>query len=270
MNRLVDNFAQLRHDGRRVLMPYITAGYPDAATTIEILKRLDPRRVGCVEVGIPFSDPIADGPVIQASFSNALSAGFRVGEFFEALGAARRDIPVPLVAMVSYSIVYRREPARFIEQALAAGFEGMLVPDLAWEEAHDLSTLCDDHDFALVQMVAPTSGPARRAHIAALSEPFIYYQALRGVTGERDALPADLRDGVAALRSQTDKPICVGFGISRPEHVASVCEIADGAIVGSAIVRRLNEGLAQQQPQEQLVDSVVALIGELAAAVPQA
>lgn len=268
MNRLQQRFDELKQHERKVLVPYLTAGYPDAAATVAVLTQLDPARLGCVELGIPFSDPIADGPVIQTSFSRALDGGFRLTGLFEALAAARGDIAVPLVAMVSYSIVYRRAPERFIEAAQAAGVDGMLVPDLSFEEAAELAELGRRHDFPLVLIVAPTSDARRREQIATLSAPWIYYQSLAGVTGERASLPPQLADNVAALRQATGKPVCVGFGISTPEQVGQVCGLADGAIVGSAIVRQMNAAVDEGLSRDALVNRVTGKIAELAAGVP--
>ncbi len=239
MSRLHQCFAELKRDQRRALLPYITGGYPGVATTVEILAGVDPQRCACVEIGIPFSDPIADGPVIQASFSHALDAGFKLATLFDAIAEARDQIAVPVLAMVSYSIVYRRGVGRFVEYATRSGVDGLIVPDLALEEAGELAELGRQVGCPLVLLAAPTSDEQRRRQIGELSEPFVYYQALAGVTGERRALPADLAEQVRSLRSATGKPICVGFGISTAEHVAEVCQVADGAIVGSAIVRRM-------------------------------
>lgn len=268
MNRLDQAFAQLRAAGRRGLLPYITAGYPDCGTTVEILARLDPAVCVAAEVGIPFSDPIADGPVIQTSFARALAGGFRCDDLLAALRVGRGRIAVPVLAMVSYSIVYRRGPARFVRDAVAAGLDGLIVPDLAVEEAAELSDLCAAADCGLVLLVAPTTEPRRRAAIAALSRPFLYYQALAGVTGERSALPADLAAHVAELRGSTGKPICIGFGISTADHVAQVCEVADGAIVGSALVRRMNALVSAGAAGAAVAEAVAAGVAELARGLP--
>ena len=268
MSRLQTTFRDLHAAGRKTLLPYVTGGYPDAATTVEILRQIDPQHCACVEIGIPFSDPIADGPVIQTSFSRALEHGFRLDGLFDALRAARDQIAVPLLAMVSYSIVYRRDPRHFVEIAQAAGFDGLIVPDLAIEEADELAAIGRQQGFPLVMMVAPTTDETRRRRIAAISEPFIYYQALAGVTGERSALPPDLVQHVQQLRAETGKPICVGFGIATAAHVQAVCAVADGAIVGSAIVRRMNESVDRGDSPPAIARVVAGFIRELAAALP--
>ncbi len=264
MNRLYSAFERFRAARRPALLPYITGAYPDAGTTVEILRRIDSRSCACVEIGIPFSDSIADGPVIQTSFSRALERGFKLDSLLSELRAGRAEIDVALVAMVSYSIVYRRDPRRFVAAAAAAGFDGLLVPDLAFEEAGELAAIGRECDCPLVMMIAPTTGAQRRRRIVELSEPFIYYQLLAGVTGERGSLPADLAAQVGQLRRETDKPICVGFGIATPEHVRAVCTVADGAIVGSAIVRRMNAAVEQGSSGTQVADVVSEVIADLA------
>lgn len=268
MNRLEAAFANLQAAGRKTLLPYITAGYPDADATIEILRRIDPRHCAAVELGIPFSDPIADGPVIQTSFARALERGFRLDTLFATLHRRRAEISVPLLAMVSYSIVQRRTPAAFVAAARAAGIDGLIVPDLALEEADELAATARAHDCGLIMIVAPTTATARRQRIAALSTPFIYYQSLAGVTGERSTLPADLAAHVNELRAETGKPICVGFGLATAAQVAAVCAVADGAIVGSALVRRMNLAVDRGADTAALATDVTEFIGELARALP--
>lgn len=265
MNRLQTVFQELHAAGRKALLPYVTGGYPDPATTIEILRRIDPTCCACAEIGIPFSDPIADGQVIQTSFSRALDRGFQLDALLAAIHGQRGSIAVPLLAMVSYSIVYRRGPEPFVAAIRAAGFDGLIVPDLALEEAEELARVGRGHDCPLVMMVAPTTEPRRRNCIAALSEPFIYYQSLAGVTGERAQLPPDLATHIRELRAETNKPICVGFGIATPDHVRAVWAAADGAIVGSAIVRRMSTAVDAGRTATEIADEVAAFVTELAA-----
>ncbi len=265
MNRIAAEFAARERDGRKSLLPYITAGFPSIDATLAILRRLPADACACAELGVPFSDPIADGPVIQASFAGALQRGFRLDDLLSGLRAARPEIAAPLVLMVSYSIVFRRGPEAFAGAAAAAGVSGLIVPDLSLEEAERFSAVAAAAGCPLVLMAAPTTTPDRRARIAQLSQPFIYYQSATGVTGERDALPAGLEAEVRALRAESRKPVCVGFGISRPEHVAAVCRVADGAIVGSAIVRRLNAAAAAGHSNEQIAGEIAGFVDELAA-----
>jgi tryptophan synthase alpha chain len=269
-NQLESTFLAFRASGQKALLPYITAGYPDLDATISILRGVHHPAVACVELGIPFSDPIADGPVIQTSFSRALDRGFRVETLFERLRAARGTIRPPLVAMVSYSIVFRRGVDAFIDAAAAAGICGLIIPDLSLEEAGLVSSACSARGVGLVMIAAPTSSPTRRRLIAELSAPFIYYQSVAGVTGERSGVSSQLAASIGELRGLSDKPICVGFGISQAQHVREVCALADGAIVGSAIVRRMNAVVERGGDSDAVAAETLHAIDELAAGVPVA
>lgn len=268
MNALQAEFARRIKRGERALLPFITAGDPDCDSTVEILTRIPADSCACVELGIPFSDPIADGPVIQASFARAINSGFRVTSLLDALRAARGRITVPLLAMVSYSIVHRRGVSAFVEQLAAAGISGVLAPDLAIEEADELLAATRACGLSTIFIAAPTTEPDRLARIAAASDPFVYLQSVAGITGERSGLPPDLPVSVQRLRSAGAKAVCIGFGVSRPEHVRDVCRVADGAIVGSAIVRRLNEAAAHRERGPALAGRIEAAVRELAAGLP--
>ncbi len=245
----------------KALIAYVTAGYPSIEVTLEVVPLLVESGCDIVELGIPFSDPLADGPVIQASYTRALDRGLRIEDVF---ACARRlaDSPalrgVPLAAMVSYSLVHRRGPEAFLRQAQEAGFSGAIVPDLPVEEAEALAGLAAARDFKLIQLVTPTTPRERAVHIARLSTGFLYCVSVTGITGERDRLPEELLGQLAWLRGQTRLPLCIGFGISRPEHVRMLRDAADGVIVGSALVRRM------EQIGTRPLDDVVREVGELA------
>jgi tryptophan synthase alpha chain len=261
-NRLVRVFAELRSAGRHTLMPFITAGYPDLETTEALLADFERRGVRICEIGIPFSDPIADGPVIQASFTEALDAGVTVAKIFQMIRRYRNGGgKLALTAMGSYSIMYRHGVAAYLAEAAAAGFDGLIIPDLPYEEAGAIEPIAARHGMANVLLIAPTTPPARRLDIAARSQAFIYYISVAGITGQRDSLPPETIDAVSELRTHTDTPICVGFGISKPETVAGICQVADGAIVGSAIIRQITDHKAQ--PREALVAKVGEFVSEL-------
>lgn len=245
------------------LLPYITAGYPDLGVTRELLLLLERLRVAAVEVGFPYSDSIADGPTIANSYQLALQEHLRVDDVFACVAEVRRGAAVPLVAMVSFSIVHRRGVDSFCRHAREAGFDGLIIPDLSLEEAPDVSRIADAAGLDLVMLVAPTSSPARRERIARLSRGFVYYLSVAGVTGERAALPADLARNVELLRACSALPICVGFGISRPAQVRAVCEVADGAIVGSALVRRIGDAVRAGASTPRIVEQVGDFVGEL-------
>lgn len=248
MNRptIRETFAGLKARGQIALMPFLPAGYPDLETTIAALPALERAGANLIEVGFPFSDPIADGPTIQEAFTAALSRKIKVADVFGAVRQARPGLRVPLVSMVSYSIVYRYGVERFVAAAKGAGFDGLILPDLPPPEAQAICERVWAGGLDTILLVAPTTTPQRRREIAALSTGFVYYLSVTGITGERDRLPEDLARNVRELKDLTDKPVCVGFGISKPAHVKELSGVADGAIVASAIVNRmkrhLNEG----------------------------
>jgi tryptophan synthase alpha chain len=241
MNPIDALFRRLRSEGRKAFMPFVTAGDPDLAFTREVLPAVAESGANLIEVGFPFSDPIADGPVIQASYTRALDKGLKLADVFATLKdvTTRPGWQTPMVAMASYSLIYKRGPAAFIAAAQAAGLSGAVVPDLPAEEADDLAKLAAESDFKLILLVTPTTSPARAEKIVRACGGFVYVVSVVGITGERDRLPVQLREQVARLRTMTDLPLCVGFGVSKPEHVRELKELADGVIVGSALVKKL-------------------------------
>jgi tryptophan synthase alpha chain len=268
-NRIDDAFARLRANGRKGLLPYVTAGFPDAESTEPMLTELERSGVTAVEVGFPFSDPIADGPVIQSSFYHALGCKLKMASIFEQVARFRAHSDLPLAAMVSYSIVYRLGPRAFVEKCAEAGFDGLIVPDLPAEEAQATAELADEHNLRLIMMATPTTAPQRRAAIAELSSGFLYYVAVTGVTGERRDLAADLPDHVAEWRKLTKLPICVGFGISTADHVRRVARFADGIIVGSALIHRLQDGIQAGESRSQLIARAGQFIRDLLTGLPK-
>ncbi|MAI71312.1 MAG: tryptophan synthase subunit alpha [Rhodopirellula sp.] len=252
-------FADLRSDGRKALMPFFTAGDPDMATTAQIIQAAEAAGANLCEVGVPYSDPIADGPVIQASYQRSLDRGFRLQQIMDMAQSLTGKVTMPLVSMVSYAIIYRVGLKKYVEQAKAAGYAGAIVPDLLVEEADELSRICTDQDFSLVQLVTPTTPRERQARIAESSSGFLYYVSVTGITGERTALPDDLVDNVKWLRGQTELPICIGFGISGPETAARLAPVADGLIVGSAVVRRIHDAENTDAAVTHVAEFVTAL-----------
>lgn len=268
MNRIDALFARLKADNRRALMPFLAAGDPDLETTRDLVAEMVRRGADMVELGIPYSDPIADGPVIAASYTRALRGGVKLENIFSSVKTLRDDDAIgqaPVVTMVSYAIVHRRGVERYLADAAASGVDGLIVPDLPVEEAGPLLELATASGLSLIQLVTPTTPRERALRIAATTTGFLYYVSVAGITGERVALPADLAENVGWLRSQTPLPICIGFGISTAEHVKALAPVADGLIVGSAIVRRL-EGAAGR-PRDRVVAEVGDFVAELAAAL---
>ncbi|HKQ47141.1 MAG TPA: tryptophan synthase subunit alpha [Phycisphaerae bacterium] len=246
------------------LWPFIAAGYPNLEITAALLQRLNTLPIRGVELGIPFSDPIADGPVIQQAFTRALASGIKVQDVFEMVASVRAQIAYPLLAMVSASIVYRRGVEVFAAEAHMAGFDGLIVPDISLEEAPALALAAAKENLRLSMLVAPTTPPERRRRIAQAATGFLYYVSVQGTTGERAALPAALADEVRSLKAESSLPVLVGFGISRPDHVREVCRFADGAIVGSAIVHRMATSAQPIGRTADLIDDVARFVGDLA------
>lgn len=258
-------FTGLRQQGRKAFMPFVTAGDPDLQFTGQVLRELVRRGSHLCELGIPYSDPIADGPVIQASYTRALAKQIHLDDI---LGMCREVAPklgVPVVSMVSYAIVYRRGVERYVRDAQAAGIAGAIVPDLPVEESSALAKICRAADFSLVQLVTPTTPRERALKIAETSSGFIYYVSVTGITGERTQLPPELLESVSWLREQTPLPVCIGFGINKPEHVRLLSPAADGLIVGSGIVRRVAEG--GNLPRESAIQAIGDYAAELIAAL---
>ncbi|HJQ80833.1 MAG TPA: tryptophan synthase subunit alpha [Lacipirellulaceae bacterium] len=258
-------FDDLKRTNRKALMPFVTAGDPDLDFTAAVLRELAARGCHLCEVGIPYSDPIADGPVIQASYTRALKHKIKLDDIFKTLGELAPKLSAPLVTMVSYAIVYRHGLEKYVEDVCKRGIAGLIVPDLPVEESNQLAGICRSRDVSLVQLVTPTTPRERAVRIAETSTGFLYYVSVAGITGERTALPNELVENVGWLRTQTDLPICIGFGISQPEHVKLLAPVADGLIVGSAIVRRI--ATAADKPRDQALREVGDFATELLAAM---
>lgn len=262
MNRIEAKFETLREAGRTAFIPYVTVCDPDADTTVDAVLALERSGADLVELGVPYSDPLADGPTIQDAFTRVLSRGFRIAETFEVARRVRERSDVPLLAMVSYSIVHRYGAERFVTEAQASGIDGAVVPDITVEDGREFLDLAAERDFATVMLVAPTTEPDRERTIVSRSTGFVYCISVMGITGARDSLPTELADHVKRLKAETDKPICVGFGVSRAEHVKTVAEIADGVIVGSAIVKLIAK---HADDRAKMIEELSRIVAELTA-----
>ncbi len=258
MNRIESIFATLRADGRKALMPFLCGGYPSIEATGPMIEAAENAGASVIEIGVPYSDPIADGPVIASAMHEALARGANVDRLFAAVADVRGRVSAGLVAMVSASIIAGLGgPAAFCGLTKDAGFDGLIVPDAPLEESDLLYETAAQAGLTLSLLIAPTTPDDRAAAIAERSSGFVYLIARAGITGERDHAPR-IAERIAALRPQTDLPIACGFGISTPAHVRAVVEHADAAIVGSALVRRLGE---TPDPAEE-VRSFVASLAE--------
>jgi tryptophan synthase alpha chain len=265
LDQLAAMFAAHKREGRAALAPFVTAGDPDMETTLAVLEAVDRSGASLCELGVPYSDPIADGPVIQASYTRALSAGFTLEKLFATVRVATARVRMPILAMASYSLIFRRGIDRFVADAAAAGLAGFVVPDLPLEESDQLDLATRQAGLALVRLVTPTTPPDRAEEIARRSTGFLYCVSVAGVTGTRTDLPAGLVERVRWLRTRTDVPVLVGFGISTAEQARAVAAVADGVIVGSAVVRLLAEAAAK--PPAERVSQLEAYLKNLSVAV---
>jgi tryptophan synthase alpha chain len=259
MGRIDQMFTRLRHRHERALIPYVTAGDPDLDTTKALVHAMIESGGDLIEIGVPFSDPLADGPIIQRASQRALHRGTTLRKILQMVGELRPETDAPLVLMTYYNPVFRYGEQAFVNDALAAGVDGVIVPDLPPEEAQTLMALTAGTPLEVIFLAAPTSTPARLALIAEASRGFIYYVSRLGTTGVRERLADDLQVMLAKVRASTSKPVAVGFGVSTPEHVRLVSEMADGVVVASAILR-LMEGVPSREVMlEQVGDFVTAL-----------
>jgi tryptophan synthase alpha chain len=260
-SRLDATFDRLRARGERALVAYVMAGDPSLADTERLVIEAERRGADVVELGVPFSDPLADGPVIQRAGVRALAAGTSLPRVLEMVATLRAKVRLPIVLMTYYNPVLAFGLKGFARTAVDAGADGVIVPDLPHEESGPLRAEAEPAGLDLIHMVAPTSPPARVKAIARASRGFVYVVSLTGVTGERRELPPDLDSQVRTLRLVTTTPVCIGFGVSTPEQVAAVGRLADGVAVGSAIVRAVE----QHAGTSALVDTVGNLIAALKA-----
>ncbi|MEM1026471.1 MAG: tryptophan synthase subunit alpha [Planctomycetota bacterium] len=266
MNRIDTIFETLRSQGQKAVMPFVTAGDPDVASLPDLLRGAQAGGASVVEIGLPFSDPIADGPVIQASMKHALDSGATVDGVFDAVRGVRDELSLGLVAMVSYSIVHRRGLDTFVAQAKAAGFYGFIFPDLPLAESDAARKAAADAGMILSLLVAPSTPIERAKRIAEASTGFVYVVSRAGITGTRTELPPELPERLQELRSVTGLPMAVGFGVSSSDHVAQVVAVADAAIVGSALVTEIADtrpnpgqaGAAVQRFVGSLADGLTA------------
>jgi tryptophan synthase alpha chain len=241
IQRMAAAFSTAQAEGRAALMPYFTAGFPDMPTSEEVLVALAHSGADLIEIGVPFSDPLADGPVIQHSTQVALEGGMTAEKCVESVRRLRaRGVTQPLVLMGYANPIVAYGLTRYVSDVAAAGGDGLIVPDLPVEEADELADACARAGLALIFLAAPTSPADRLAAIAARTTGFLYLVSLTGVTGARESLPADLAAFVARARAVARTPVAVGFGIARPEQAAAVGKLADGVIIGSALIKAVD------------------------------
>ncbi len=258
MSALDDVFASCREEDRAALVGYLTAGFPDRETSLASVRALAEAGADVVEVGIPYTDPLMDGPVIQRAATDALADGFRLAHAFDLVSAVRDAGAVPVV-MSYWNPVLRYGVGRFAADLAAAGGAGMITPDLVPDEADDWRAAADEHGLDPVFLVAPSSTDARLATTTAACRGFVYVASTMGVTGTRESVGSGAAELVRRTRAVTDLPLCVGLGVSTGPQAAEVAGFADGVIVGSALVRAVS--------QDRSLGQLRALVGELAAGV---
>jgi tryptophan synthase alpha chain len=268
MNRIDKTFKRLRKEKKKAFIPYVAAGDPDIRTTKRIVSSMEKAGADIVELGIPFSDPLADGPTIQKAIQRSLGAGCTVKKVLDMVRQLRKsNVEVPLVFMTYYNIVFNYGASRFIRDAKDSGADGIIVPDLPMEESRELTSIADKEDFHVVMLAAPTTSLGRFRKISACSRGFVYYVSLTGVTGARKSLSDRLKGDVRKLKKATSKPVCVGFGIATPAQAKDIVGASDGIIVGSAIIKVIEKNLANKK---LLVERVEAFARSVAKAVHEA
>ncbi len=241
MNRLASTFARIRGNGHPGLVTYVTAGDPDRERSADILKALDRAGADVLEVGVPFSDPLADGPVIQRATERALAGGTTLPHVLDLVGGLRAELRAPIVIFSYANPILRMGAERFADRAADAGVDGVLTLDLPIEEAHDFRGLMAQRGIDTIFLLSPTTSEERIRKAAALGSGFLYAISRLGVTGAREQLETGARETVGRIRAVTDLPVALGFGISKPEHVREVGRWADAAVVGSALVNVIAE-----------------------------
>lgn len=264
MTRIEKKFAQLKSEGRKGFIPYITAGDPSLDVTLELVLALDKAGADAIEFGIPFSDPIADGPVIQRASERALRNSVNLPAILKLGEKIRQKSAIPLVLFSYFNPLYSYGLERLAKDAAQAGFDGVLASDLTVEESGSFIHAMRAHGLNTVFLVAPTSSPERMKKIAETSNGFLYAVSRTGVTGEQQELAADLKTFLLTLRSHTSSPIAVGFGISRPEHVRAVWQEADAAVVGSSIVKEIEQHIGKPDLVQRVAEFAKWLKGSQA------
>jgi tryptophan synthase alpha chain len=264
MSRIAGRFQALARERRKALIPYIAAGDPDPSLTVPLMHALVEAGADIIELGVPFSDPIADGPINQRAAARALAAGTKMSGILQLVARHRDKLGVPIVLFTYFNPIHARGVERFAEQAAASGVDGVLCVDLPPEEGErDFIPALREQGVDTIFLLAPTSTRDRVTKVAEASTGFVYYVSRTGVTGERSALATDLSRDVKRLRKRLDQPLAVGFGISTPEQVAAVGDVADGVVVGSALVRLIEERGSESDFPRTLEERVRALAAPL-------
>ncbi len=242
MNKIEKTFQQLKRKNQKALISFITAGDPEIDSTVQYIHALEEGGTDIIELGVPFSDPLADGPVIQKSALRSLKSGTTLKKIIKMVCVVRKTCSVPIVLMSSYNPIFRYGEEEFVKDSINAGVDGVIIPDLPPEEATSLSKLTKTNELDMIFLLAPTSTKERIKIVSEMSSGFIYYVSLTGVTGMREKMAQDLKENICKIKRTSSKPVAIGFGISNPKQAAFSAKISDGAIVGSAIVKIIEKG----------------------------
>ena len=264
MSRIAGTFAELKQNGKKALVTFITAGDPDLAVTEELIPLMSQSGADIIELGVPFSDPMADGPTIQLSSERALAAGTTLPRILATVKTVRARTQVPIVLMGYFNPIFSYGLERFASDAAAAGVDGVLLVDLPPEEADEFKACADRHGIDVIFLLTPTSDETRIRTVVKRARGFIYYVSVTGVTGVRSGIEASVAGNVDVIKKRTTVPVAVGFGIATPEQAGEVAVTADGVVVGSAIVK-----LFEQHRGDALKDALATFVSSLKKAVDQ-
>jgi len=262
INRIDSKFKELKEKKEKALVAFITAGYPNLGITEKLVLGFEKAGVDIIELGVPFSDPMADGPVIQHASQEALKKNIRLVDIINLAGRLRRSVNIPILLMTYYNPVFSFGEKRFIKAALKNGIDGVIIPDLPPDEGKDFIRRIKSAGLHNISFISPTTSLRRMKMILGLSGGFIYYVSLTGVTGVRRALAKGLKENVARIRRYTQVPVCVGFGISSRNQVERIASFADGVILGSAIVAKIKENVNSPDLVSRVVKFVKSLKNE--------
>lgn len=243
MNRIERKFKELEKQKKKAFIAFITAGYPDLNTTEKLVLEFSKIGVDIVELGVPFSDPMADGPVIQEASQASLENGTNISRILDSVKRIRKYTQLPICLMTYYNPVFCFGEEKFARLAHNAGVDGVIIPDLPPEEGRGFIKTANKYKLNVICFISPTTSAERIKYVSGISRGFIYYVSLTGVTGERRELPADIARQLKLIKNDAKKPVCVGFGVSSPQQVKQIYKIADGVIVGSAIVRCIKNNI---------------------------
>lgn len=261
MNRIDKRFNDLKKRKKKAFVAFITAGYPSLAVTEKLILEFDRIGVDVIELGVPFSDPMADGPVIQEASQEALKKNTHLVDILNLVKKVRKSVKVPICLMSYYNPIFCFGDERLVKSAVEAGVDGVIIPDLPPDEGRSFIKSADRHGLDVILFVSPTTSNKRIKYISSLAKGFIYYVSLTGVTGARQALPGDLLARLKEIKKITSKPVCVGFGVSTHKQVKDIQSLSEGVIVGSAIVKKIKENISSKALVSRVSGFVRALKG---------